>query len=89
MVPNLDGMTEAELWAFWKEHRQGRGRKASAELIGDRRPGYTRIAGDLAAYACNKAVAMSCRLKGDISAALVYEKGCDIIYDGLPEDLCW
>lgn len=44
---------------------------------------------EIAAYADNKAVAMECRLRGDIPAALVYEKICDDIYARLPEFARW
>lgn len=87
-IPNLDAMPEDELWAFWK--RYGRPRRAdAAELIGDTRRGYTTICGKLAGYASNKATAISCRLRGDIQAASVYESICESIYQRLPEDCRW
>lgn len=88
-VPNLDAMTKEDLWEFWKKHREGRSRKESELLIGDKRKNYTVFAANLANYACNKATAMKCRENGEIQAALVYEKICEVIYSTLPSDLRW
>lgn len=88
-VPNMDAMNKSELWEFWKVYREGRARNKCALLIGDRRKNYTVYAANLANYACNKAVAMDCRERGDIRAALVYESICDGIYSILPDDLKW
>lgn len=87
-IPNLDAMTADELMSFWGRYRFGE-RAACAELIGDKRKGYTLLAGNLGAYAINKATAMACRVRGDIPAALIYEKICDHIYDDLPDDCRW
>jgi len=81
-------MSSAELMAFWKRYHRAT-RKDAAELVGDTRKGYTNIAATLANYACNKAVAIDCRLKGDIQAALIYEHNADLCYDRLPADLQW
>lgn len=89
MIPNLDAMGKEALMAFWKKYQQISRRKDCAELIGDRRKGYTTIAKDLGAYAVNKATAISCRLRGDIQAAQIYELICDSIYADLPEDCRW
>lgn len=88
-VPNLDCMTETDLMSFWQLHHCGRNRKAAQSLIGDRRKGYTKLAGNLAAYACNKASAMACRLRGDIQTASIYEHHCELLYWELPTDLRW
>lgn len=87
-VPNLDSMSEKELMAFWMKYQNHQKRTDAKALVGDRK-GYTRLAAQLGAYAINKATAMGCRLKGDISAALVYEQICDNIYKKLPADLRW
>jgi len=87
-VPNFDAMSQAELMAFWDRYRRPT-RKDAAGLIGDTRPGYTKICGALAAYACAKATAMHCRLEGKIQSAMVYESHCDLYYQELPEDLQW
>lgn len=87
-VPNLDAMPLFELQAFWVKYHRGT-RKLAAELIGDKRPGYTTLANKLAAYALNKACAMQLRLEGKISQAVTYEEGCDIIYSQIPDDLRW
>jgi hypothetical protein len=87
-IPNLDGMTEAELMAFWSRYHRA-SRKDAAALIGDTRKGYTTIAATLANYACNKSVAMTCRAKGDIQGATVYEASAELCYNRLPDDLKW
>lgn len=87
-VPNLDAMTDSDLMAFWKRYSRP-SRKDAEELIGDRRKGFTTIAGRLAGYAANKATAMTCRARGDIQAASVYECICDSIYERIPEDIRW
>lgn len=87
-IPNLDLLTEKELMDFWSKYHQA-SRKDAAELIGDKRPGYTNLAATLANYACNKATAISCRLRGDIDAAFIYEHAADICYNQLPSDLKW
>lgn len=86
-VPNLDAMTPDDLWEFSTKYSRA-GRSACEALVG-KRTGYTVIAHRLANYACNKAVAMRCRLRGDISAAMMYETICDGIYVKLPEDCRW
>lgn len=87
-VPNLDAMPEDELMAFWSRYARP-SRKDAEELIGDRRKGFTTLSGRLAGYASNKATAITCRLRGDIQAAQVYEGICDAIYERIPEDLRW
>lgn len=88
MIPNFDGMTQGELMEFWSRYHRA-SRKDAEELVGDRRKGYTNIAAVVANYACNKAVAMTCRVKGDINAALIYEHSADLCYNQLPQDLKW
>ncbi len=87
-IPNLDAMSIDELWIFHGRYSRPT-RKDAAELIGDKRPGYTTICGTLAAYAINKAVAMRCRIEGDIQTAEIYEIHCDQAYIRLPQDLRW
>lgn len=87
-VPNLDAMSEDELMVFYNKHRLHR-RKDAEALVGDKRPGYTNIAGSLAHYSINKAVAMKCRREGNINGALCYENICERIYHRLPEDIQW
>lgn len=87
-IPNLDAMSRTDLLDF--EHEYGRPNRAQAAyLIGDTRPGYTGLTKTIAGYAGNKAAAMYCRTKGDITGASVYERICDNIYDSLPTDLKW
>ena len=87
-IPNFDGMTSAELMAFWKKYTRPT-RKDAAALIGDTRKGYTTLAARCAAYAVNKATAMTCREAGKISSAQAYESICEQLYNKLPEDLRW
>lgn len=55
------------------------------ELFPDRPKGYRRAADSLSHYAWNKLTAMECRMRGDITAAVIYEDICDRIYAALPE----
>lgn len=87
-VPNLDAMSSEDLMAFWKRYARP-SRKDAEALVGDRRRGFTTISGSLAGYASNKATAITCRLRGDVNAALVYERICEVIYEKLPSDLRW
>lgn len=87
-IPNFDAMAPDELMAFWSRYHRAT-RKDAAELVGDRRKGYTNIAATAANYACNKAVAMQCRLRGDIQAASIYEHAAELCYERLPPDLRW
>lgn len=87
-VPNLDDMTHEDITHFALVYQRP-SRKDAQRLIGDRRKGFTTLCGSLSGYAWNKATAMTCRMKGDIQAALVYEQICESIYNRLPEDLRW
>lgn len=84
---NLDCQTHDFLMEFWARYSRPR-RIDALDLVGSRK-GYTTLAGDLAAYAVNKATAMSCRVRGDIQAAEIYETICERIYSDLPADLRW
>ena len=85
-VPNLDATTINELMAFWMRHQGGR---QARSLFRDGGVGTRKATGALANYASNKATAMSCRLRGDINSALMYEGIADRIYDHLPEWARW
>jgi len=87
-IPNLDAMPADELMKFWGRYHRPR-RKDALELIGGWRKGYISIVESLAAYACNKAVAMKLRADGEIERATICERCCDISYQKLPEDLRW
>lgn len=84
-IPNLDCETPEALMQFWLTHQGGR-QSFALGLIG---PGSRRATADLANYASNKATAMQCRLRGDITTALRYEGICDRIYKALPEVAQW
>jgi hypothetical protein len=85
---NLDCCDAEHLMVFWAIfHRPTR---SDAEmLVGDRRPGFTNIAATLAAYACDKATAIGCRERGDIRAAEIYERHCELTYERIPADCRW
>lgn len=86
-LPNFDAMSQVELMRFWLDWRKATRRKAVL-LVGVRKSA-PYLAQKLANYACNKATAIACRLKGDIAAATNYESICERIYQELPEDLRW
>lgn len=85
-IPNLDCMTQDDMMNFWMRHQRGRHAK---ELCPDGGKGSRTTTSDLACYASNKAAAMSCRLRGDITSALMYEDICDRIYAELPAWARW
>lgn len=53
-LPDFSRMSSDELMAFWKRYTRPTRRDAAA-LIGDTRPGFTKVAHKLAAYASNLA----------------------------------
>jgi len=79
---NLDCMESDDLMAFWMKHQRGRGYRTFFPNGGK---GTKTATGDLAAYAANKATAQTCRKRGDIQAAMIYETICDNIYNDLPD----
>jgi len=85
-VPNLDAMTPDDLMAFWMAHQQGHN---SREIFPNGGVATRFSTALLANYASNKAVAMSCRAKGDIQTALAYESICERIYNRLPSFARW
>lgn len=58
-------------------------------LFPDRPERYVAVTHSIGNYACNKSVAMRCRLDGKIQAALNYERICDIIHKDLPQWARW
>lgn len=84
-VPNLDAMSADDLMSFWATHQRGCNRAA----LGLSGPNSVNTTGDLACYASNKATAISCRLRGDINAATMYEGIADRIYQRLPAAARW
>lgn len=85
-VPNLDAMSSDELLQFWLTHQRGRNYR---ELFPNGGKGTKSATWQLAHYASNRATAMSCRLRGEILAATVYEGILDRIYRELPEWAKW
>ncbi len=86
---NLDALDQEELWTFWSAAKGVRPVKAARELFPERPKGYVTAFRSLGNYAANKATAMSCRLAGDVNAALTYERIADRIYAELPEFARW
>lgn len=84
-APRFGTMSQEELMTFWGRYH--RATRKDAEALVGRRPGFTVLAAKLANYACNRAVALSCRESGNIPGALVYEHAMGLILEGLPEDL--
>ncbi len=74
-------------YAFYEKYR----RSAAAEgikLVGNRKD-RARLTACLANYAMHKAIAVRCRLKGEVSKATTYEEICENIYGRLPADIRW
>ena len=82
---NLDSESPESLMAFWSRTNSVRPIAFARQLFPDCPRGFVRATKDLGYYASNKATAMSCRLRGDINAALMYEEICDRLYRQLPD----
>ena len=78
----MDCMDRAELWADW-ERVYAHPREMAREWFGPG-AGHVKATRDLGNYACNKAVAMACRERGEIQTAEIYESICERIYARLP-----
>ena len=80
---NLDCHSQGDdyLMSFWAHYQRGRNHK---ELFPQGGKGTSRATADLACYASNAATARTCRLRGDIETALMYERIADGIYTRLP-----
>lgn len=85
-VPNLDNDPTIDLMAFWAKHQRGRAARALFPAGG---PAARRATADLANYASNLHAARTCRLRGEIDRALVYEGIADRIYRQLPAFARW
>lgn len=79
----LSKMNRDELWAFWLKFQRGGSRKDAEALLGGRYKGYTTEAASLASYACNRAVMMDCRKRGDKHATKVYQMAAECCLEGL------
>lgn len=85
---NLDGENEDDLMKFW--HLVSYHPIIAGRIMFPTLPAcYATAASALAAYAVNKATAMTCRARGDIQAAQIYEGICERIYADLPEFARW
>jgi hypothetical protein len=81
-------MDELDLWTFWRDYSPA-GTAERLQLLGHAGAGSIITCRDLSAYACNKAVAMACRARGDIRTAQMYELICERIYAKLPAEVRW
>lgn len=86
---NLDAESVDALWTFWSRVNAEPVRAARSMLGTNRPKGYVAAVHALGNYAANKATAIQCRLRGDISGALMYEDIADCIYDKLPSWARW
>lgn len=78
----LSKMSRDELWAFWKKFNRA-GRKDAEALLGCRYAGYTTEAAALASYACNRAVMLDCKRRGDKLGMAIYRKCAEGCLEGL------
>lgn len=84
----LDSSNTEDLMSFWLLTYTQPSRTAR-KLFPDRPNRYVTTTRDLGHYAANKASAQSCRLRGDIPAAVAYESICESIYKRLPDYARW
>lgn len=84
----LDSSENDDLMCFWHlaSHQPVR---TARELFPYRPQSYVTTTKNLGHYAANKAAAQSCRLRGAIDRALVYERICKAIYERLPDYARW
>lgn len=87
-APNLDAQSPGALRVF-AERIQRDPLTAGQAIFPEMPRGYDRATCKLGAYASNKAVAMECRLRGDILAAQTYETICERLYSELPDFARW
>lgn len=85
-IPNLDCDASLDLMAFWQRYQAGRN---YLELIPQGGKGSKRAVANLANYASNLHTARTCRLRGEIGTAQMYESICERIYKNLPERFRW
>ena len=74
--------------AFWKRAKSHPVRTGRS-LFPERPECYAQATRQLAQYAANKAEAVSCRTRGEIANALVYEGICERIFGTLPAFARW
>lgn len=85
---NLDHLNQDALLSFWLKYRQCSVQEAQ-ELIGDTKPGATKVAALLASFAFAKHHAIQCKAKGKLKEAAAYERSCDVYYGMVPPGLKW
>lgn len=86
MAVNLDGMPDGDLMPFWQKHQSGR---RARDLFPEGGRGTKVATAALANYASNAYAARSCRSRGDIATAQMYELICQRIYEKLPGFARW
>lgn len=87
-MKNLDPLSQDDLIAFWLTYRACSEHEAQ-KLIGDTKPGATKVAALLASYAFARYSANDLRARGKKQSAESYERGCDIYFNMLPPGLKW
>ena len=87
-APNLDCMDHDELRDLWFDIHCHPVINARS-FFPDRRRFYVTMTQEIGSYAINMCTAMSCRERGDIEAAMLYEDIADRIYKGLPDWARW
>lgn len=85
-IPNFSEMTHEALMEFWLRYCRP-SRQSAQALVGNRRPGYVKVAETLANYACNLAVRNTCASKGDENGVAVYGHSMQLCLDKLPPEV--
>lgn len=88
-APNIDCFGEAdEIWTLAEVFKL-QSRECGRIMFPARPAGYVTATRNLGHYAYNKATAMRCRARGDVSGAMQYEDICQRIYNRLPAWARW
>lgn len=85
-VPNIDALTDSELYDFVVKHKGGMNYKT---LFGSIFPGVLGITNDLSHYATCVLGERVCRKRGDIPQSLVYQNMKKDILNSLPARAKW
>ena len=87
-IPDLDKMSEQELWAFWRRYNCP-SRRDAEQLVGDTRKNYITIASIFACYACNRALVLQGQRENNPGAIEAYDHARKLAFERLPADLRW
>lgn len=88
-APNLDAQSASDLGRAWFLFQQVDTTHAARIMFPSKPKGYMKATRDLGSYAINLSTAKSCREKGNITAAGIYEKIAEQIFEGLPPFARW